>query len=428
MKTIRLGNIATVDLSNVDKKTKDGEKTVKLCNFVDVYHNWSITSELESELMVATANENQIKRFTIKKGQVAITKDSETRDDIGIPTYIADDIANCVLGYHCALITPDETELDGAYLNSLLHTKYALKYFGDHASGSGQRYTLTKEIIEDFPVVMPDTIEEQKALALILTNINNKITLNNSICTDLEAMAKLLYNYWFVQFDFPDENGKPYKSSGGKMVFNKELNRKIPEGWSNTTLRRYIGRITNGLNPRKNFILGSGENYYVTIKSLVGTNIDWSACDKCDDDALAKINSRSQLQIGDVIFSAIGTIGRTYFIQDEPTNWNISETSFTLRASEDIAPVFFYSLLRSDEVQKQADMKAMGSTMRCLVMDALCGIPYIDIPVELINEYANKVLAVFQKMNSIQNENRQLIELRDFLLPMLMNGQIKIGA
>ena len=103
----------------------------------------------------------------------------------------------------------------------------------------------------------------------------------------------------------------------------------------------------------------------MTIRSLLGTDIDWNNCDRCNDEALAKINARSQLQIGDVIFSAIGTIGRTYYIQENPVNWNISETSFTLRANPNIPSELFYSILRSDEVQLQADKKAMGSTLRC---------------------------------------------------------------
>ena len=75
---------------------------------------------------------------------------------------------------------------------------------------------------------------------------------------NLEAMAKQLYDYWFVQFDFPNEDGKPYKSSGGEMVWNEKLKRKIPKQWENCTLSYYVGRITNGLNPRKNFALGDG--------------------------------------------------------------------------------------------------------------------------------------------------------------------------
>ena len=240
-------------------------------------------------------------------------------------------------------------------------------------------------------------------------------------------MAKQLYDYWFVQFDFPNEEGKPYKSSGGAMVWNKKLKREIPQGWSDCVLGDYIGRITNGLNPRKNFVLGSGNNYYVTIRSLVGTTIDWNNCDRCDDEALYKINSRSQLQIGDIIFSAIGTIGRTYYILEEPTNWNISETSFTLRAKENVPNDFFYGMLRSNEIQIKADKAAMGSTLRCLVMDSLCSLQYIEIPSYMMKLFAAKVSPLYRQIHRNNKEIAELTKQRDELLPLLMNGQASVN-
>ena len=100
MKKYKLGNISTIEISGVDKKCKDGETPIKLCNFTDVYYNWAITSEMEGNFMEATARPNEIERFKLKRGQVALTKDSETRFDIGIATYIADDFDNVILGYH----------------------------------------------------------------------------------------------------------------------------------------------------------------------------------------------------------------------------------------------------------------------------------------------------------------------------------------
>ena len=240
-------------------------------------------------------------------------------------------------------------------------------------------------------------------------------------------MAKQLYDYWFVQFDFPNVEGKPYKSSGGAMVWNEKLKREIPQEWSDCVLGDYIGRITNGLNPRKNFVLGTGNNYYVTIRSLVGTTIDWNNCDRCDDEALSKINSRSQLQIGDIIFSAIGTIGRTYYILEEPTNWNISETSFTLRAKENVPNDFFYGMLRSNEIQIKADKAAMGSTLRCLVMDSLCSLQYIEIPNYLMKLFAAKVSPLYRQIHRNNKEIAELTKLRDELLPILMNGQATVN-
>ena len=140
LKKYKLADIAKIEISGVDKKTIEGEIPVRLCNFVDVYHNWAITKDKAEHFMLASAKQAEIDKCSIAKGQVAITKDSETRDDIGIATYFADDFDNVVLGYHCALITPAPTIVDGKYLNAFMHTKYIQKYFENNASGSGQRY------------------------------------------------------------------------------------------------------------------------------------------------------------------------------------------------------------------------------------------------------------------------------------------------
>ena len=217
LKKYKLADIAKIEISGVDKKTVEGELPVRLCNFVDVYYNWAITKEKALNFMLASAKQNQIDKFSIGKGMVAITKDSETRDDIGIATYIADYFENVVLGYHCALIVPNPNLVDGKYLNAFMHTRYIQKYFENNASGSGQRYTLSNDTIDNIPVLLP-SIEEQHTIGKVLADIDRKIELNKQINDNLEAMAKQLYDYWFVQFDFPNEEEKPYKSSGGAMV------------------------------------------------------------------------------------------------------------------------------------------------------------------------------------------------------------------
>ena len=325
--------------------------------------------------------------------------------------------------YHIWKVINSE-QIDKMYLYYLL--KFMTNSFMGCVHGSTMLH-ITKENMESMEVRIHASIEEQRRIATILNKLDCKIELNRQINDNLEAMAKQLYDYWFVQFDFPNEEGKPYKSSGGAMVWNEKLKREIPQGWSDCVLSDYIGRITNGLNPRKNFVLGSGNNYYVTIRSLVGTTIDWNNCDRCDDEALSKINSRSQLQIGDIIFSAIGTIGRTYYILEEPTNWNISETSFTLRAKENVPNDFFYGMLRSNEIQLKADKAAMGSTLRCLVMDSLCSLQYIKIPSYMMKLFAAKVSPLYRQIHRNNKEIAELTKQRDELLPLLMNGQATVN-
>lgn len=144
----KLGEVAEILISSIDKKTKDNESLVKLCNFVDVYHNWAITSDMVPSFMESTTNKKNIEKFSLKKGYVAITKDSETRNDIGIPTYISDDLENTVLGYHCALIKPNDAILSGKYLNAFLNSDYIKRYFELNATGSGMRYTLSIDTIK----------------------------------------------------------------------------------------------------------------------------------------------------------------------------------------------------------------------------------------------------------------------------------------
>ena len=188
LKKYKLGDVANFEISNVDKKTKEGESLVSLCNFTDVYYNWAVTESMSDAFMIASASDSQIKKFAIKKGQVAITKDSETRDDIGIPCYIANNFQDTVLGYHCALITPNPLMLDGRYLNAFLNSKVAKKYFANNAAGSGMRYSLPVETIKNIPLYLPE-IKVQKSIGKLLSDIDRKIALNREINRNLPVRS-----------------------------------------------------------------------------------------------------------------------------------------------------------------------------------------------------------------------------------------------
>lgn len=188
LKKYKLADIAKIEISGVDKKTIEGETPVRLCNFVDVYYNWAVTKEKAKSFMAASAKQTEIDKCSIGKGMVAITKDSETRDDIGVATYIADDFENVVLGYHCALIIPNSAIVNGKYLNAFMHTRYIQKYFENNASGSGQRYTLSNDTIGNIPVLLP-SIEEQHIIGNVLAGIDRKIELNKQINDNLPMLV-----------------------------------------------------------------------------------------------------------------------------------------------------------------------------------------------------------------------------------------------
>lgn len=156
-----LGDIADVYMSNVDKKTESGGIPVRLCNYTDVYYKSHITGDLD--LMAATATPSQVAKFTLRSGDVIITKDSETRSDIGVATFVPQDLDGVVCGYHLALIRPRAGEADGEFLRYLFGLKKTQRYFFKHANGA-IRFGLGRRDIKALPIRLPP-LEEQQAIA-----------------------------------------------------------------------------------------------------------------------------------------------------------------------------------------------------------------------------------------------------------------------
>ena len=417
MEKYKLGDITTVEISGVDKKMKDGEKEIRLCNFVDVYYNWAITAAQYDSFMLATARSNEISKFQLKKGQVALTKDSETRDDIGIPTYIADDFDDVILGYHCALITPNKDILDGRYLNALLQTDYAKKYFACNASGSGQRYALSIEALNSFPVpVIP--LQEQKQIGETFSALDKKIELNRAINQNLETMAKQLYDYWFVQFDFPNKDGKPYKSSGGEMVWNEKLKRMIPKEWTNANIYQLASISKETVNPQaqpnelfKHYSLPEydktgtyAEEYGIDIQSakFIVTN-------NCI--LVSKLNPWTSRVI-------CGNRGSNQICSTEFVVWNPASLK---------TKGFLFMLAKSAKFIEYCTQGATGTSHSHRRINPELMMKF-DFPYnsEIAIKFSLLIENIIVHLHNNIAQLKVLTEQRDELLPLLMNGQITI--
>lgn len=281
--------------------------------------------------------------------------------------------------------------------------------------------------IKDCIVWIPE-YSKQKNIGKLLSSLDDKIALNKKINAKLEAMAKRLYDYWFVQFDYPDKNGKPYKTSGGKMVWNEVLKREIPVGWEVVEMSSVIKQINTGLNPRDNFILGNGKIKYVTVKNLTEEgHIDFSNCDLVNSEAQKIIHERSQIQTGDILFASICPLGRCYLIQDSPEEWDINESVFSIRPNIDrITSEFLYTLLRESYYVKKMTQKATGSIFKGIRINDIEKIEILLPPKDIINAFSKKTLPIFNYQLTIQKEIQKLTDLRDRLLPLLMNGQVEV--
>lgn len=299
-------------------------------------------------------------------------------------------------------------DINKAYwLYYYLQTPQAKEYISGHSRGTTQQY-LPLGSLRDFPIQITSSEICNKIIS-ILKSLDDKIELNNAINKNLEQQAQAIFKSWFIDFD-------PF---GGVC----------PTDWKKITLDEATSRFGTGLNPRKNFVLGHGNNYYVTIKNMGNNRIYLDdRCDMVDDEAIAKIQKRSDLQVGDLLFSGIGTIGRVYLIDKPPTNWNTSESIFNLRPNHLVSSEFLYLLLLSRDMQDYAISLASGSVQKGIRMADLKRYPFSLPSADVMKKFTELLSPQIKKIKSNEVENDKLAELRDSLLPRLMSGELDVSA
>jgi type I restriction enzyme S subunit len=259
--------------------------------------------------------------------------------------------------------------------------------------------------------------EKQDIIAKVLSDLDAKIELNNKINTELEAMAKTLYDYWFVQFDFPDANGKPYKTSGGKMLWNEELKREIPEGWEVKTLLD-IAIFTNGLACQK-FRPNENEDSYRVIKIReMGTGFT-------ENSEYVSINIPEKVVItnGDILFSWSATLDVKIWTGGIGA---LNQHIFKITSKDFPKSYYYFELLNYlQHFKMQAELRktTMGHITQDHLKQSRITIPTLDLIIKL----DTIIKPILEKKVKLEEENQELASLRDWLLPMLMNGQVTVG-
>lgn len=320
------------------------------------------------------------------------------------------------------LITTNPKLLLKDYVYYLFRTRAVREQIRLTSSGSKVKHT-SPDRIYDVKASIPDVTVQRKIVGF-LDSIEDKIDLNNRINAELEAMAKTLYDYWFVQFDFPDANGKPYKTSGGKMVYNATLKREIPVGWTSGTLDD-LGQIVGGSTPSTS----DPENF--TAKG-----IPWITPNDLSENQGNKFISRGALDVseegiksaslkkypmGTVLLSSRAPIGYMAIAKKEVTT-NQGFKSFIPSKGYSSEFVFYAVKNSLPNIVKNAS----GSTFK-EVSGAVLKKIEITLPgISVVNKYTETVNNIFSRQSNLELENQRLAELRDWLLPLLMNGQVTI--
>ena len=296
---------------------------------------------------------------------------------------------------------------------------YALKNYIDNITkrSHGSVFnTINLKTFDLMEIEIHDTIPKQCKVTKILSDLDKKIELNNKINSELEAMAKLIYDYWFVQFDFPDEKGKPYKSSGGKMVYNEVLKRDIPEGWKVKNLLD-IASFTNGVACQK-YRPKDGEDSYPVIKiKEMGNGFSDSS-----EQISKNIPNKVIINNGDVLFSWSATLNVMIWAGG---TGGLNQHIFKVSSDQYPRVFYYFEVLRYlNHFKMMAELRktTMGHITQDHLEQSRISIPPDNL-VETLHEKLNPIL---NKVVSALEENKKLEELRDWLLPMLMNGQVKI--
>jgi type I restriction enzyme, S subunit len=334
-----------------------------------------------------------------------------------------------LLAQRVALIRNNELSNQN-FLYYLIRASSFEEYVERIQTGSSVPHISQKQI-EEYPVPFIP-VEIQKYIADVLIALDSKIELNNRINTELEAMAKTLYDYWFVQFDFPDANGKPYKSSGGKMVWNEELKREVPEGWEVERLDKVVDTIIDnrGKTPLK--LGGDWASDREGVIALSAKHVKDGKLLKLDEANVVTYEMfqkwmPNKLQEGDILMTSEAPCGEFYLILND-TNYCLSQRLFAIRANKKkVLPTYLYFELSRGNGFSQIIGKQSGSTVFGIRQDELRSVNILKPLIDLQKEYNERVKPMLFQIRNNELQNQKLTELRDWLLPMLMNGQVKVN-
>lgn len=389
-------------------------------SFSTVFNNYFLPDILP-DLMDTSKQEQNI--YSIKEGDILITRTSETIDELAMSCVAAKDYPSATYsGFTKRLRPKTEGITYHKYLAFYLRGKLFRKAVTNNAFMT-LRASFNEDIFSFLSLYLPE-YKEQVKIGDMLYLMEQKIQLNKSICFELESMAKTLYDYWFVQFDFPDENGRPYRASGGEMVWNPQLKREIPKGWEAGTIGQ-IGSVISGGTPTT-----TREDYYCNHGIAWITPNDLS---KNEDKMFISHGERDITQSGLDNSSAVLMPKHSVLLSTRAPIGYLAISSneiCTNQGFKSIVPnagyheYFIYYLIKRN-VPAIAQL-GVGTTFKEVSKDTLSNFAVPLPPKSLVNNFAEKVTPLCEKRCILEEENHELKRVRDWLLPMLMNGQARV--
>ena len=296
-------------------------------------------------------------------------------------------------------------------------------FFNYEGKTSGLKNLQLEVALKSIPVPEID-LPTQLRIAGVLGSIDEKIELNRKKIAELEALAKTIYDYWFVQFDFPDKNGKPYKSSGGKMVWNDQLKREVPEGWRVKRLEQVCDRIQSGGTPEsKNEAYYGGSIPWFTTQELKDSWVSHSA--KTITPEAVRNSAAKIFPSGTVLLAiyAAPTVGRLALLSVDAT-FNQACCGFV--AGKDISKEYLFITLY--EARAKLNSIADGTAQKNLSVGRMRTFDILVPEKSIMAQWRGVTEPIFDSIKIASTNIDDLTSCRDRILPLLMNGQVKVAG
>jgi len=374
--------------------------------------------DLTDIAFITEEDAKRLSRHLVQEGDIVYSR----RGDVTQKALISKDEAGYFCGTGCLLVRPG-TAIDSGFLTYHLSTPSNQAWIVNQAVGAHMA-NLNTGILANVPLRVPNHAK-QKKIAAVLSTLDTKIDLNHRINAELEVLAKAIYDYWFVQFDFPDANGRPYKSKGGAMVWNDALKREIPAEWDAGSLDD-LGKIVGGSTPSTadaaNF--GQGMIPWITPKDLSNNkgNKFIARGETGVSEAGMRSASLTLYPAGTVLMSSRAPVGYLA-IALNPLTTNQGFKSFVPSKGYGTSFVY-YAVERSMPTIIQY---ASGSTFVEISGGVLKSVHAVLPDKSVTNAFCNLIEPIVKRQQQAEVENVELAQLRDWLLPLLMNGQVRVA-
>lgn len=416
LKKYKLSDLYTMSSGLSSTKEQAGHG-MPFISFSTIFNNYFLPDKIDDLMSVS---DKELESYSVKKGDIFLTRTSETVDELAMSCVALKDYDNTTFSGFAKRLRPKK---DGIvyekYIAFYLRSPYFRQIIKNNTIMT-LRASFNEDIFSFLEIYLPE-YKEQMRIGNLLYSIEKKINNNKRINDNLYEQMMLVFNYWFIQFNFPDKNKKPYKSNGGKMTFNENIGQFIPDDWIIKPINQLVD-LVSGFSFSSTYYEKDGKYPLITIKNVQDNGINLNV-DNYLNFVPENMPDYCLLKQLDILMSLTGNVGRVGLMYIDNCFLN-QRVALINPLNKNLKP-YIFNLFKSNFLKKRMETIANGSSQKNLspVEVGCFEIPFNQEIQEIFsNKFSNHIATITRNLN----ENHKLIKLRDWLLPMLMNGQATI--